>query len=766
MIKIIIKDDLHMFINGDDVVVSQKKLRAIIAFFAIEGIVSRDVVANIFFEGKKNNIRNSVYLINKHVCKDFIINIDRHTIGINPRLDVSIDVSCASLSKIVLKSERFILWKNKFDKSMKYYVHNELLTTILYNLKNTDNNCFIYGENGTGKTEFMLQANKSIDFCKTVFLECSKQETNFSLNIIFLILKNLQSYLKKDILKVFRDFSYNNFEAFKDDNNLLNLHYMPIRKLISDCIENNISDQFIVFIEDVEYIDKASLSIIEKLVRNQNCSLKFVFSSSSEEMNFEHTNKYVLSNWTMTQLQSYLTETHPSYIDMTTEIYLKTDGNAYQVNEYINQLSNDLKVKETNNFEYLSDVQKNIVSFCSCFIRSIPISYIKNVFFVSEDVIEELITYNLFYYRKIDGEQHLLFIHRSLKKYVYESLDCKDKEQNHLIIAAHLESIRTRGNIIEVNEIYYHYTKTSNISKQFEYRIKYLSIVSSYTYSLFPITNRFDFITDNSAYNFNLSSEIKELEKVVKGNVILNTNLEVLIDYYTLRNRYDIITGNYEGVMENIINHIECCIKLNNKQELLKSYYIMIYFGLNFGSTELIGKYLKKTDSITPLSTNPVAKRIEGYNYALQNNFDKAIFVINEAIELSSNLPKELAEANLVACYAYLGEIYIITKNYKRGLKDLSRGRKIVDDSLSYISGSILIDLFRAICYYHTNDKRAFKLIKHVKKQYDNSNLCWKRSLCYMYYKLITRRDIQNDLANCKIKYHSIYEKTMYSKIN
>ncbi len=762
MINIIVKEDIDIKIDGNKIEISQKKLRAIIAFFAVERVCSRTTVADVFFNGKKNNIRNSVYLINKAVKSDFIVNIDRNTIGLNPRFDIHVEKEGATLKNIVLKNEAFNIWKESLDKTRKYYIHNNLLTNTLFTLKNSENNCIIYGDSGTGKTEFTLRVVDEIDFAKTIFLECNKQEQHFSLNILFSILKNLQNYITNDILKVFNDFTYNNFEAFKDDNNLLNLHYIPIGQLIVKSIEKEINENFIIVIDDIEYIDKASYNIIRKIIENGKSKLKFVFTTSKQNLEFENTKKISLSNWSKSQLSEYIETSFTSLNSHISEIYSLTNGNPLKVKEYINKHSNN----SNNELDYLTSIQKNIVSFCSCFNRSLPVTYIKNIFFVDNSIIDELIKYNIIYLRMVDNSEHVFFVHRTLKKRVYSNLSKEQLHQYHLVIANYLEQSRTRGNIVEVNEIYYHYSKTYSITKQIEYRIKYLSIVSSYIYSVFPLTNRFDFVTDNSSYKYNVEDEISQIEKDIFSNVILSTNLEVLIDYYTLKNRYSVITGKYEGVMESILKHIECCKRFKDDEELLKSYYIMIYYGLNFGSTELISKYLKKIDKIAPLKTNAIAKRIEGYNLALQNNFDKAIFVINEAIELSSNLPKEIAEANLVACYAYLGEIYIVTKNYKRGLKDLMRGKRIIDDSVHFISGSIIIDLYSAICYYHTSDKKAFKLIEKVCEQYDKNQLCWKRSLCYIYYGIITHRknQAQDKLKQSRIKYHNIYEKSLYNK--
>ncbi len=762
MIEISVREDIVIKLDGNNIEISQKKLRGLIAFFAVEKVSNRDTIAEIFFEGKKNNIRNSIYLINKNITKDFIINIDRNTIGINPRYDVKIDKEQATLKNIVLKNEEFNIWKNSLDKSRKYYVHNDLLANVLFNLKNTNNNCLIYGDSGTGKTEFTLRILESINFSKKIFLECNIQEQNFSLNILFSILKELQNYQDKDVLKVFNDFSYNDFEAFKDDNNLLNLHYIPIEQLIVRSIEKDISEEFVIIIEDIEYIDRASLNIINTIIENDRSKLQFVFTTTLPELTFTNTKKFTLNNWTRAQLGEYIETSFPSLSNRISDIYSVTNGNPFKINEYVNKYSSH----SADELAYLSSIQRNVLSFCSCFNRSLPLAYIKNIFFVDDNEIDKLVEYNLIYYRMIDDTEHVFFVHRTQKAKIYQSLTAEQLHQYHLVIANYLEQIRTKGNIIEVNEIYHHYSKTYSITKQIEYRIKYLSIVSSYAYSVFPLTNRFDFVTDSSTLKLDMEAEIAQIEADVFNNVILSTNLEVLIDYYTLKNRYNVISGKYEGVMESILEHIECCKRLNDRDELLKSYYIMIYYGLNFGSTELISEYLQKINEISPLNTNAIAKRIEGYNYALQNNFDKAIFVINEAIELSSKLPKEIAEANLVACYAYLGEIYIVTKNYKRGLKDLSRGKRIIDDSLHFISGSIIVDLYSAICYYHTNDKRAFKLIKKVCEQYDNNQLCWKRALCYIYYGIITHRkdESQAKLATCKIKYHNIYEKALYNK--
>ncbi|MFV0425204.1 MAG: hypothetical protein ACK5K7_06590, partial [Bacilli bacterium] len=183
MLKIEIGKDIRIFKNGEEIVISQKKLKAIFAFFAIEKSVERQTVADMFFQGNKNPIRNSIYMINKLLDLDFISNKGRNLIALNNRIEYEIDINYTDfLQDLKFKNEPFFLWKQQQIQS-EFYVNQELLDTIYYDfLKDESMNYLINGKNGVGKTEFVSRLYDITDSSK-IRIKCTTHEQNFSLNI-------------------------------------------------------------------------------------------------------------------------------------------------------------------------------------------------------------------------------------------------------------------------------------------------------------------------------------------------------------------------------------------------------------------------------------------------------------------------------------------------------------------------------------------------------------------------------------------------------
>lgn len=780
MINIEIKNDIRIFKSGEEIVISQKKLRAILAFFVIEKSVDREEVAKIFFEGNKNPIRNSIYMINKLIGEDVISNVGRNTIALNKRIEFNTDIDYKNfLVDLKFKNEPFFKWKQSKIRS-EYYVNQELLNTVYFNyMKAEPSHYLINGKNGVGKTEFISKLYDIVDNNK-IRVKCTQNEQYFSLNIIYIIIDYLRKFENKDFLKVFTDINYNDKKAFKDENNLLNLYYLPITELLINILSEELTHKYLIMVEDLEYIDESSLTIINKIIEKKLPNLTFVMTYNTTSKRDIHVSSWVknhiISNWNKEEVKNYLEYYHANYLHHLDVIYESTKGNPFYIEVMINNLihSNTLSLSRdylADTFKCLNDVESMILKYVSCFNGSVYLDDIYIVFLVNDDVIEHLKSLNILETRVVHNVDKVYFKHSILKEYIYNNLESQERRQFHSIIAEKIEKNFKSDKLIKVYELYHHFSSAENLVKSTQYKIKYLSLVSSYTHSVFPLTDRFDFITDEHVVVNKIKDEINELEAIFNENVILRTNNKILIDFYTLKNRYDIIIGEIKDTKENILKHIELCKVLNDESELTKAYYIMIYHALNIGDHQLVDEYLNNLNTIFSIEENPITKRIQGYNYILKREYHKSIFTLNEALDLSYKLSKELAEANLVACYAYLGEAHIITHDYKRALKDLKRGEKIVSESANYISGSILIKLFTAISHYRLgNTNLALEYITEAYKQYDKNDLSWKKCSCYLYARQIYRdcgleyEFFNEKIRKCSVKYHSDLGKWLYNE--
>ncbi len=780
MIKIEINSDIQIFNNGEEIVVSQKKLRAILAFFVIEKNVERDTLASMFFDDNKNPIRNSIYMINKTLGIDIISNMSRNTLALNNKHQYDIKVDYKDfLCDLKLKNERFFNWKHTKTAS-EYYVNQKLLSTVYYGILNNESTHYlINGKNGVGKTEFVSRLYDSTDIRKAR-IKCTQSEQNFSFNILSIALSYLNNYENKDFSKVFTDINYNDKKAFKDENNLLNLYYLPITELLIKVLDEELSQKYLIIIEDIEYIDTDSLDLINKIIESDIKNISFVMTyntTSTREIDVSaQVKQYIISNWNLTQVKNYIDFYYPKYNSHAKTIYEYTNGNPFYIEVMVNNLaySNNLSLSRdylSETFNCLSEVEIEILNYISCFNGSVFLENIYKLFLVDESIIINLKNLNILETRNVNDEEKAYFKHSILKEYTYNNLDVEEKKQFHLLIASQIEDTIKKDVLIKIYEVYYHYLNAGHIVKSTEYKIRYLSLVSSYTHAVFPLSNSFNFITGETEMGNRLRDEIAELENIFNSNIILKTNKRILIDFYTLKNRFDVITGEDNNTKDNILNQINLCRATDNEDELVKSYYIMIYHGLNIGDHHLIDEYLNYLNEIFPIDANPITKRIKGYNYILKREYHKSVFTLNEAVELSHKLPKELAEVNLVACYAYLGEAHIITHDYKRALKDLQRGEKIVNASYNYISGGILIKLFTAISHYRLGDNNiALQYITSAYKTYDKNDLSWKRCSCYLYARQIYKdcnldyTIFDNKIRQCTIKYHSDLGKWLYNE--
>ncbi len=784
MIECYIDDQLNIFKEGKRVEISQKKLCAIFAYFLVEKEVLRTDLAAMFFQGNKSTIRNAMYMINKLVGATVLINLDRNYIVLNPAEKIVVNINNQNeevLKNINLKNDKFIEWKMRISKP-NYYVHQDVLNKVVVNLKNKNKtNVLISGLPGSGKADFVNKILNAMGEVPKCNITCIREEQHFLLNTMYLIFDRLNHFSKTDIMRAFNDIVFHNEEAFNYDGDNMFANYISFDQLLIEIITTEFKKRSVVIIDDAQWIDKNSLNIIVEITSNEQCPIDFIliYNSSIEtvlEDKLKHFKKFKLNDWNENSLKKYLELNYPELDQKATQIIEATNGNALGVEFAIKQL---LKNEEIKSFDQiivqgisnLSDRSLEVLNYISIFNFAPSIQFVFDEFadYKIEDIINELESNNFIFLRYIGDVCYLSISHGFLKNIIYDQIDEKTKKLYHEKIALMCEKTRTKGNIKQVYDIYSHLIRTDNVLKQAEYKIKMLSIVSSYTHSFFPVTNKFDFVTSDKFDEHNIYEQISEVQDFISQNEKVKSNDGIMIDFLLLKNRINVTTGIVNGVKESIRELIEWCKKNGDDEEKTKAYFLMIYHAMNIGDANLITVYLDKLKKLDNHKYAAIIKRYEGVMYLINQEYDKAIFALNDAVELSSKLSKELAEVNLVASYAYLGEAYICNREYKRAIKDLERGRKIVADSINYIRGSVLIYSYLATSYYFLDDlNQAKKYVDRAIMFFDQSMLCFKRARTYIFASWIydslgvDTTAFSEKIENCKIKYHTLLEKKMY----
>lgn len=643
----------------------------------------------------------------------------------------------------------------------------------------TSSGVLITGEAGVGKGNLIdvILKDELVSNLINCRVKCSSIEKDFSLNIIYLIFKYLDVQLKtENVLSIFADFFEQDQLSSIDKSSFFNYYYVPIQDVIvNKLIEISSNDPLIITIEDVYWIDIISLEMLKKVYTNPQSNIFIIFSNreNNSKHRLEHLiytfdeslSRIVIKPWTLANISEYLlSQKLPISDQKVNEIYNLTSGNQLLVKGLVNTIkNNELIIDDSNNqiieqgLLNINDKERKLLNLLSIFNTSVSFIDLINIYSESDleliDILDNLCNVGLLEIVKVEGQYKYSFRHNLLKKYVYESINSEKRKQYHYIIASYYESkISNHYTIQLVLNISYHYSHSNNLFKALKYKATYLSLITSSTLEIFPAVECSLCVSNITYDKKKLVRDVAQLEKdiaIYNEDIIMAVEVqEARMHILFIKCRVNITSFIQKGIKKDLAELVTLAKKLDDRVSLQRAYRLMIFLATNNNDLILYKDALSNLIALEVNKSSAILIRFSGYYEYLNKNLGEAIIKFEESINESHSLPKEIADNNKMACYTYLGGIFLESKNYRRALMNLDNAYKIHQENPIHNSGITLINGYMMMTYYYLEDfNKAKKYAKIACESMECTEIIWKKALFYSYIYL---------LFNCDEKYRQL----------
>lgn len=481
-------------------------------------------------------------------------------------------------------------------------------------------------------------------------------------------------------------------------------------EVISSILQTASSDHgLIVFIDDIHWIDKESVSlIIEILNKNLDCPLLFLASArplqSKQLSNLLAIlrkkgilNEIFLEDFSEDETYEFCKFCYPDFKyndEILTKIYSETEGNPFFLTEALNLLHSGGQIQDLiseiedvlkNRIGLISKTSLKLLQIMSIFTENVDPQFVKQIHTYEDqlfsDLIEELQTANILKETiTSQGALRYKFTHCKLREYVYSTMSETRRRLYHQQIGDLLEKANPDvNNETILLKIYNHYSKAKNNIKEIEYLLKMIS--GQVIFHMFPFPSIDDINIRSIDVNFldlqQINNYLVRLENLFQGIYNNSHDMDHQTSMLSAFCRFKLLKG-YLLLREERFNE--------TKQLATECYELARNIGLNdfavsslelSGRTEMIrhnpqnafsffNSMYREAQSYNNLVKQGVALRLMGLQYLFSGEYDSSQNCLKESIALFEQLkqmgsPYSLCEA---AAYDILGEVHLFQGDY------------------------------------------------------------------------------------------------------
>lgn len=786
-----LQEIIEQYESSNDIKKLKKYCKALILVDEYNEKAYRTIMYSYKEEGKYDK---AIYIYNK------LLDL------LKKELEVSPDEKTINLYKEIIHIKNSEKICEECDETGFFYGRNKELNL----LKNNYNNFvlsksvkapIVIGEAGIGKSslvcKFLSTINtKKINIISTVCYQAEEEYLLKPWNNIFNQISNIiysqnikvSQELIEIISCIFPTFQLNKGNHTNIYQSMDMIKYQAAEeaalKILNECAKNK---KLILFFDDIQWIDKLSITMLKNLVlQNRNKNILPILVSR-EEYNDKIINflgqlqvKNLISEIQLYRLNKEQTiEFISKYIpnfnlnnEKIEAIYEETEGNIFFITEMLNN------IKESKDFNLISPKMENILQtrLYSLNKKERRILDIISVFFdkVNFQNLKKLCNYDDFELIDIVGELknkciikesfeneniNIQFTHQKMREFVYSKAGLSEKKVLHEKIGQLIEESLNHSiadNIFN-SKLIYHFERSGNKLKSLKYMIKELNMYLQSHHEIFPVVNEelknttLGFLTDAEAYDKfekfnNILYEINETPDNAKELKELKITLEYMIG------RNHIRSGDYtKGVeiMQSIINEGSLEVHITH---ILNAYKQLIYYSMNIYDSVKMDKYLKRALDIT-IENNlkeeiPILYRLTGFQNIMQNKYEEAEVILKKSIGKFDELrDRNKYILNIAAAYDFLGEIKKREDKFEEALKNYEKAIAMCEEN--HIKQGLPIFYTHAAYVAHElNISDTSKVyIEKALNMYEKMDVIWGKASAYGILALILSRSKDNTEA-------------------
>lgn len=678
-----------------------------------------------------------------------------------------------------------------------FFGRTEELKNLNYNfnkfLINVNSKSFaVIGEAGIGKTRLICKFLSSI-YKNNIYVlssTCYQAEEEYLLKPWNIIFNQLSSIVKEENIKInstLLSIITSVFPTFNMNNNLdINLaekmdmiKYQAVEDAIIGVL-NQISQnkKIILFMDDIQWIDNMSLSIIKSLLfKNRNKSVMVIAASRdgyNEKINefltsVEINNLIIKTNLdrlskedTFNFINNFLKD-NSLCLDEKEKIYRETEGNIFFLTEILNMFNDrgsfdNISPKMENILQTrlfnLSRDERRILDIISVCFDKVKFDDLKSLWQESDiklmDVIGDL-EHKCLIREILNGTNiEITISHNKMREFVYSKLCLSEKIVLHSRIAKLFEG-RLKNNFSDsllYSKLIYHFENSGNKLKSIKYTIKNLNTYLQSYHEVFPVLYNYK----NNASNLYLLNEeqvqrefakIKEALEDVKNNGEDNEEYYLVeMEFLYMLARNYIRKGNYDEGLKLIQYVLNKAAYFNNERYQLKCYKQLMYYAMNIYDSSEMGKYVEEALAIVKRcdykEEMAILYRLKGFQKLMEKRYEEAESILKKSIEMFEELNNRSQYVlNIAAAYDSIGECNRRNNNLTEGIKFNKKAISLCLDN-GLLQGLPIFYVHAAQTAYELQDHDLCEgYIKKALELYTKMDIIWGRSIANGMYALI-----------------------------
>lgn len=569
----------------------------------------------------------------------------------------------------------------------------------------------INGETGIGKSVLKREIINSNPELMILETSCLKVEQQFSYSLWIRIINSIEQEFKNMNVErtplwddLLNNFFFLNTTSYHPQAKILESRENFTDNLIYTAIINAVerlsqSKSVLIAIEDIQWADKLSIKLLANLLLKNESKIFFLLTRSDEYIyngdtivTLKDINKIEvieLKKFTRQEVSVICKKMINKKIEENEidDIYYKSKGNAFFLNEYIHlynngqensSISSKLPAILLGKFEMLKEKEKKVLEIASALYENINVDLIVKVLnynaFEVIDCINTLIRMNILEEHVKNGVSQINFNYSAYREVVYGNIS----EYSKQIIHNEIGNILEKDLIIGANDIrtymrlQYHFERANNNAKKIKYEIYILNYYLNFTHEIFPSLNDYDLNRQVKLYLDN-NKTIEWIEKIenqineIKGCERHTNDIDEILKYELLflycKGRYFIREGNYSKGVKIMNKVIELAELLKDYKMAINGHKQIVIYSIQIINQELMLKHIisgievaKAIDSNLDLG---IFYRLHGVYYMGIGDFKSAEELFIKSID-TFEYEGILEGANSIstaANYNYIGEI-------------------------------------------------------------------------------------------------------------
>lgn len=759
----------------------------------IKDFISIQKYSSILIENDPYNEKNyrylmKIYALSGEYNKAVKIYYDLTAI-LKSDLNISPEINTKKLFKDILKLKDTATTNSV--KDFFYGRYNELysINKILNEFSTSSGtSIMITGEAGIGKTSLINKIVSSPDITKNIILKsiCYKAEEEFFLKPWNSIFAFLGEYVKSEKIHltpteeqilccVFpsfnREIALSKYDIIERlDSTRFELAIEAILNLLAKLSEKK---NIIIFIDDMQWIDKMSMLLLSNIISNfENKKVIIIGACRDDYENKlnEFTVPLIKRDYILKiKLQRFSYEETKNiackFLDITEDdplidnIYNDTEGNALFLIELLKVIqergySHELSSRAANIIKSrIMDLTNNemiMLNYISLFFDKVSIDCLKFLMKWDElfifDIIESLQEKKLIQELITDKDIFYSFTHQKIREYIYNNQALGKKVILHEKIGLYFEDrFIASGNKHLYANLIYHFGKCGNTYKSLKYKIENLTDYYTIYHETYPVfSDRQTCLCSEYDTAFNVEEKLLEITKELSALNDSDTDyLRLKMEVAYLSGRYYISVGEYGKGLENIDKSMRAAEALGNTNYLLNNYKQMIFYSIQVNDIPIMYKYINKSlnqlEKYDNIEERGTILRLNGLYYIKIKKYENAVALLNESINIFSNLNRinNKYKLSISACYNYLGQTNKELGKYQDAYEYYKKSITLCsDNSIEKGLETFYSNIGQVLYEMGSNDEAEYYINKSI-QLFEKYKTIWGRDTAECYAALI-----------------------------